>query len=105
MSRFIEPNLNPPDYDDGVTELQEAVLGVLEENLLPEILNDRICELVVFHERLGGDPQPVHSYAFHLAIKLRAMADEMEKRGQDRRCHMCRSTNMTACHHPAPTVA
>lgn len=93
---------DPGIEDPPISDLEEKVLGLLEDELVPEILNDRIVELIDFHHRQGGEPQPVHSYAFHLAIKLRAMADEMEKRSQDRRCHMCRSTGCTGCHHPAP---
>lgn len=42
---------NPRDADDGVTNLQEAVLGLLEEAGIPTETNDRIIELIAAAER------------------------------------------------------
>lgn len=41
----------PPDEDDGVTELQEKVLILLEEAGLPTETNDAVIELVAWGER------------------------------------------------------
>lgn len=51
MSRFIEPNLNPPDYDDGVTELQEEVGQLLEDANMPTATVDAIMKLIAEAER------------------------------------------------------
>lgn len=80
MMRHIEPNLNPPDYDDGVTYLQEEVLGFLEEHtLLPSIINDQICELVIFYEKHSDGEMDDFHYREDLAEKLHSMSVQVSK--------------------------
>jgi len=35
-----------PDMDDGVTDLQEAILGLLEDAGISQVINDQIMTLV-----------------------------------------------------------
>lgn len=44
----------PWDEDDGVTQLQEDVLGLLEEAGIPSSVNDQICRLI---EQAEKDPK------------------------------------------------
>lgn len=62
-SRFI------PDQDDGVTKLQEGVLGLLEDAGIPTYINDRIVSLVEHGERqLAGEDEPSLSLEQALAV-------------------------------------
>lgn len=58
---------NPYGADDGVTDLQEAVLGLLEEAGIPTDKNDRIIELIAAVERAHEPVEPFgavnHLYA------------------------------------------
>lgn len=51
MSRFIEPNLNPPDCDDSVSDLQEKVGILLEDADIPTAVCDQIMVLIAKAER------------------------------------------------------
>jgi hypothetical protein len=52
-------NETPYEADDGVTKLQEDVLGLLEAAGLPTAINDKIVALIVEGERqLVGDLEP-----------------------------------------------
>lgn len=80
MSSNLPPGCGrlPGEEDDGVTDLQEAVLGFLEdETMLPSVLNDQIVELVMFHERQDGIDHSDYRHA--LVTHLRAMAGKLAR--------------------------
>lgn len=80
MMRHIEPNLNPPDCDDGVTELQEEIGIWLEANtLLPSIINDQIMELVAFYEGHCDSGPTDPAYRAALAERLADMSVRVSK--------------------------
>jgi len=75
--RHIEPNLNPPDYEAPISDLEEEVLGFLEEKtLLPTVINDQIVGLVNFFEKTDADTEA--RYARKLAERLRDMARKLD---------------------------
>lgn len=69
---------SPPEVDDGVTDLQERVLGFLEDQTsLPTIINDQVNALVVFYEKTRPEVDEV--YLICLASELRRMAAKIDK--------------------------
>lgn len=51
------PSLGVPDLDDGVTQLQDDVLALLEAADLPTAVNDRIIAIIAEAERsMAGEP-------------------------------------------------
>jgi hypothetical protein len=70
----------PPDVDDGVTDLQEKVLGFLEDQTpLPTIINDQVSALVRFYEEAMEDYQGDYHFAKDLAAQLVDMSVAINK--------------------------
>lgn len=51
----------PFDQDDGVTKLQEDVLGLLEDAGIPTAVNDKIMKLIAEAERQLDEQPPAET--------------------------------------------
>lgn len=74
----------PPEVDDGITDLQDTILGLLEDAGIPTAINDRVMILVRRGEALAaGEPvfDPVEdlrdAVAFFDRVKGSSQADKI----------------------------